>query len=168
MTSRSLLGVLAAAGAGSLLFTAASCAQMPPPVASVIPLVPPGQARIWFYRDLSVYSSMATPYVRLNGAAVGVSQPGGAFYRDVPPGHYHISADSFLDDPHQDRDVDLAPGQEIYAKILSEDHWIEGGGGGGDMGGGSSYRRDTFDVRLYPPETARPAIAQSSFTATAR
>src|SRR5579864_564495 len=146
MTSRSLLGVLAAAGAGSLLFAAASCAQMPPAAPPVVSPVPPGQARIWFYRDQSVYSSQAVPYVRLNGAAIGVSQPGGAFYRDVPPGHYHISADSFLDDPHQDRDVDLAPGQEIYAKIVSEDHWIEGGGGGGDMGGGGSYRRVTFYV----------------------
>jgi hypothetical protein len=154
MTIRSLLGVLAAAWTGSVLLAAASCAQMPPAAS--------GQARIWFYRDLSPYSSLAEPYIRLNGAAVGVSQPGGAFYRDVPPGHYHISADSYLDDPNQDRDVDLAPGQEIYAKILPSDHWIEGGGGGG-QGGGGGYHRETFYVWLYPAEAARPVIAQSAF-----
>jgi hypothetical protein len=162
MTIRSLLGALAAASTGSVLFAAASCAQIPPAAAYAISPVPT-QARIWFYRDLSIYSSLAEPYVRLNGAPVGVSQPGGAFYRDVPPGHYHISADSYLDDPEQDRDVDLAAGQEIYAKILPSDHWIEGGGGGGKGGGGGGYHRETFYVWLYPAEAARPAIAQSSF-----
>jgi len=160
MTVRSQLGVLAGAWAASVLFAAASGAQMPPAASYAISPVPV-QARIWFYRDLSIYSSLAETYVRLNGAPVGVSQPGGAFYRDVPPGHYHISADSYLDDPDQDRDVDLVPGQEVYAKILPSDPWIEGGGGGSRGGGG--YHRETFYVWLYPAEAARPAIAQSSF-----
>ena len=162
MSFRSLLRVLAATWAGSVLLSAASWAQMPPAASAAIAPPPPNQARIWFYRDQSIYSSLATPYVRLNGAAIGVSQPGGAFYADVPPGHYRISADSYLDDPNQDRDVNLARGQEIYAKILPSDHWIEGGGGGG-RGGGSGYHRETFYVWLYPAEAARPALAQSSF-----
>jgi len=162
MTIRSLLGVAAAASAGCVLLATASWAEAAPAVSSAIPPVPPGQARIWFYRDLTPYSSLAIPYVRLNGAAIGMSQPGGAFYCDVPPGHYHISADSYLDDPDQDRDVDLAPGQEIYAKVLPSDHWIEGGGGGG-RGGGGGYHRETFYVWQYPAETARPVIAQISF-----
>ena len=161
MSINLLFRLLVPASAGSLLWIGASSAQMPPAAASAMPPVSPGQARIWFYRDLAPYSSQATPYVRLNGAAVGVSQPGAAFYGDVPPGHYHLSADSYLDDPSQDRDVDLAPGQEVYAKILPSDHWIEGGGGG--KGGGGGYHRETFYVWLYPAEAARPAIAQSSF-----
>jgi hypothetical protein len=163
MSINLLFRLLVPASAGSVLWISASWAQMPPAAASAIPPISPGHARIWFYRDLAPYSSMATPYVRLNGAAVGVSQPGGAFYGDVPPGHYHLSADSYLDAPEQDRDVDLAPGQEAYAKILPEDHWIEGGGGGGGEGGGGGYHRETFYVWLYPAEAARPAIAHSSF-----
>lgn len=162
MSINLLFRLLAPASAGSVLWISASCAQMPPATASALPTVTPNQARIWFYRDLAPYSSLATSVVRLNGAAVGASYPGGAFYRDVPPGHYHLSADSYLDDPSQDRDVDLAPGQEIYAKVLPSDHWIEGGGGGG-KGGGGGYHRETFYVWLYPAEAARPAIAQSSF-----
>jgi hypothetical protein len=162
MTFRSLPGILAAAWTGSVLLASLSCAQNPPAASPAISSPSPRQARIWFYRDLSIYSSMATPYVRLNGVAVGASYPGGAFYRDVPPGRYHISADSYLDDPEQDRNVDLAPGQEIYAKILPSDRWIEGGGGGG-RGGGSGYHRETFYVWLYPAEAARPVIAQSPF-----
>src|ERR1700719_4748611 len=118
MTIHPSFRTLVPACAGSVLWITASCAQTPPAAASTISPVPPNQARIWFYRDLNPYDSLATPFVRLNGAAIGVSQPGGAFYRDVPPGHYHISADSYLDDPNQDRDVDLAPRQEIYAKVL--------------------------------------------------
>src|SRR5204862_2972188 len=59
------------------------------PVASTTAsnLPPPGMARIWWYREMQPYSSLATPYVRINGAIAGVSQPGGAFYNDVPPGH---------------------------------------------------------------------------------
>jgi hypothetical protein len=159
MKIRSLFGVLAAGWAASILFAAASCAQLPP-AASYAMAPAPGQARIWFYRELAPYSSQGEPYIRLNGAPVGVSQPGGAFYRDVPPGHYHITADSYLDDPSQDRDVNLVAGQEIYAKIVSSDYCVQGGGG---RKGGGGYGRDTFYVWLYPAEAARPAIAQSAF-----
>jgi hypothetical protein len=159
MAKHSLSRWLPRAGAGLLLLLAASCVQMPPAASYPIPPVPPQQARIWFYRDLAYYGTMATPFVRLNGVAVGVSQTGGAFYRDIPPGHYHISVDSYGVDFNQTRDVDLAPGQEIYAKVVSLDNWIEGGGGRRSGG----YHRDTFYVWLYPPEAARPAIAQSWF-----
>ena len=162
MSINLLFRLLVPASAGSVLWIGASFAQMPPATTSARPAVTPNPARIWFYRDLAPYSSLATPYVRLNGAAIGVSQPGGVFYADVPPGHYHLSADSYLDDPEQDRDVDLAPGQEAFAKILPSDHWIEGGGGG-KGGGGGGYHRETFYVWLYPAEAARPAIAQSAF-----
>jgi hypothetical protein len=147
------------AGPLALILTMTGCARLPPTSAVSVPPVPAQQARIWFYRDLDPNGSMATPYLRLNGATVGVSQAGGAFYRDVPAGHYHISADSYLLDPIQTRDVDLVPGQEAYAKVLSLDNWIQGGG----QDAGGEYHRDTFYVWLTPPEVARPRIAQSFF-----
>ena len=150
----SLLRWVLPAGAVLLLFATSGYAQRPPTPTT-------GMARIWFYRDMAPYSSLATPFVRLNGVVAGVSQPGGASYRDVPPGHYHISVDSYGVDFGQTKDVDLAPGAEIYAKVVSNDHWIEGGGGG--RGGGGGYHRDTFYVWLYPAEQARPVIAQSWF-----
>ena len=122
----------------------------------------PGMARIWWYRELEPYSSLATPYVRLNGIVAGVSQPGGSFYVDVPPGHYHLSVDTIGVDFGQTKDVDLVPGMQIFAKIVSNDNWIEGGGGGG-RGGGSGYHRNTFYVWLYPLEAAWPVIARSYF-----
>ena len=43
--------------------------------------------------------------------------------RDVPPGHYRIAPVSYNRDFNQDRDVDLAPGQQLYVKILSSQSW---------------------------------------------
>jgi hypothetical protein len=51
-------------------------------------------------------------------------------------------------------------GAQVFAKVVSNDHWIEGGGGGQ---GGGGYHRDTFYVWLYPVEAAWPVIAQSWF-----
>ena len=68
----------------------------------------------------------------MNEAIVGVSQPGGASYRDVPAGPYHITVDSYGKDFNQDQNVQLATGQELYFKIVSLRNWVAGGGGGGD------------------------------------
>ena len=44
-----------------------------------------------------------------------------ASYRDVPPGPYHIAPESFGRDFNQDRNVDLAPREQLYVKIVSLD-----------------------------------------------
>jgi len=145
----------------AVLFLAPPLYAQPVASATVSNVPPPGMARIWWYRALEPYSSLATPYVRLNGAIAGVSQQGGAFYVDVPSGHYHLSVDTVGVDFGQTKDVDLAPGMQLFAKVVSNDNWITGGGGG--RGGGGGYRRDTFYVWLYPVEQAWPVIAQSYF-----
>ena len=44
---------------------------------------------------------------------------------------------------------------QIFAKVVSNDNWIEGGGGGR---GGGGYHRNTFYVWLYPFEAAWPVL----------
>jgi hypothetical protein len=156
MTNRLPLAV----GFALLLMATTSCAQPPSAAPYLGAPIPPGMARVWFYRDLNPNDVMAQAYIRLNGAAVGVSEPGGAFYRDVPPGRYHIHVDSYVDDLHNDGDVALTPGTEAYAKVLPLENQIIGGGGS-DAGGG--YRRNSFVVWLYPPDAARAAVAHSFF-----
>jgi len=113
-------------------------------------------ARIWFYRDANPNDLLAEAYIRLNGTIVGVSEPGAAFYRDVLPGSYHISVDSYVEDPHNERDAALLIGTETYAKVLPLDGFVQSVG---PVGGG--YRRNNFVVWLYPPDAARPSIARS-------
>jgi len=154
------------AGVAIFLLATAACVQSPPPIASVaIPPIPPGDARVWFYRPIDAYDSMATPYIRMNDAIVAVSVPNGASFRDVPAGPYHITVDSYGKDFNQDKDVQLAAGQELFVEIVSLRNWVPIGGGGGDAGGGSSgdYGRNTFYVWLMPADKAREAVARSAF-----
>jgi hypothetical protein len=148
--------------AGSVLLSAAACSQLPATASVAVPPIPPGEARVWFYRELDAHDSLSTPYIRMNGGIVAVSEPGGASYRDVPAGQYHISVDSYLNTPQQDQNVTLGPGQEVYVKVVSLRSWIQGGAGGGEVGGGD-YTKDTFYVWLIPPEVARAEVARSAF-----
>ena len=146
-----------------VLLLVAACSQLPPTATVALPPIPAGQARVWFYRDGGSYDGVGTPYLRMNEAIVGVSQPGGAFYRDVPAGTYHITVDSYGKDFNQDKNVRLVAGQELYVKIVSLRNWVASGGGGSDDGGGGDFARDTFYVWLISPETARADVARSAF-----
>jgi hypothetical protein len=74
-------------------------------------------------------SSLEVPPQRNSIATASVSsqtENGGAVYCDVPPGCYHIAAESFGKDVNQETDVDLPPGQQVYIKILSLRSWQSG------------------------------------------
>jgi hypothetical protein len=142
--------------AAGLLLVLAGCSQLPPTSSVIIPPVPAGAARIWFFRDYEPYETLARPYVRLNEQVFGISEPGGAFYRGVAPAHYSITVDSAGRDVNQFAEVDLVAGQEVYAKILSLRSWLADD----CMAWGGC---DTFYVRLMPGDAARAAIAASPF-----
>jgi hypothetical protein len=150
------------------MLTAAGCAEPPstaqvasiapagqaaPPVAAgqAAPPVAAGQARIWFYRTWLPSESLNLANIDVNGAYYGSVANGSAFYRDVPPGHYHIAPASYNRDVNQNRDVDLAPGQEVYIKILSSQSWD---------GACRNCVRDTFYAWLIPQEAAQAEIAR--------
>ena len=144
--------------AGLLLLAIASCAPLPPTASVAVPPLPAGEARVWFYRDLGPYDGLGTPFLRMNGAIVGVSEPGGAQYRDVAPGQYHVTVDNYLGDFNQSREVYLFSGQQVYFKIVSLKNWIAGGNRFG-----SDFQRDTFYVWQILPEVAQGDVARSQF-----
>ena len=146
------------AGAAILLLAMAACAQLPTTASVTIPPIPTGGARVWFYRDWGLYDALATPYLRMNGAIVGVSEPGGAMYRDLAPGQYHVTVDNYLSDPDQSRYVYLFPGQQAYFKIVSLKNWIANGNRFS-----SDFHRDTFYVLQIAPEVAQGDVARSEF-----
>src|SRR5882724_13585567 len=142
---------------GVLLLAAAACTQLPQTASVTVPPIPPGEARVWFYRNGGPYDGVGTPYLRMNEAIVGVSEPGGASYRDVAPGQYHVTVDSYGRDFNQSRWVYLFPGQQAYFKIVSLRNWAACGGVRNDC------QRDTFYVWEIPPEIAQGDVARSQF-----
>jgi hypothetical protein len=146
-------------GAGLLLVAIAGCAPLPPTASVAVPPVPAGEARAWFYRDPGPYDCVGTPYIRMNEAIVGVSQIGGASYRDVLPGQYLVRTDNYLGDFNSTSQAYLSPGEQAYFKILCLRNWIAGGGGRNDFG----YSRDTFYVWRIPPEIAQGDVARSQY-----
>ena len=151
--------LLSFAAAALVLFAAVNAdAQQPKTSSVVIPPIPPGQARIWIYQgsqptDPFNYPNMQA--ITLNGATIGYETLGGALYRNVPPGHYAITAPSFIDnlDPSQTANVDLAAGQQAYLKLDSI--WWPNGGGENMV--------PEFYVRLMPPQTGYTSVAQLAF-----
>ena len=141
---------------GALLLATASCAQ-PAATGSVsIPPIPAGEARVWFYRNNEPYAGKGIPAIAANGGYVGVAELGGAFYRDVPPGHYLVTVQTVGVDTNQSASFDLPPGQEAYVKIVSLPSWETGGNK-------NDWQRPTFYAWLIPNQVAQSDVAHLSF-----
>ena len=152
------IGQWAAACATALLLAVSLPAPTAPAASAVLSAVPPGAARIWVYRDYEPYGSRNYAAFAINGRTVGHAAPdGSAFYRDVAPGRHHLTVISDGLDVNQDRYVDLAPGQELFVKILASNTWESGG----DT---QAYRRDTFYVSIVPPQIARSELPSHPLT----
>ncbi|MBV8120838.1 MAG: hypothetical protein JO081_12980, partial [Alphaproteobacteria bacterium] len=114
MQPKRVLHCLQSAAFIAVLVALGDCAPMLPTSAALIPPIPAGMARVWFYREDLPQIAWQRPYVRMNGAVVGISEDGGAFYRDVPPGQYHVSVDSYGEDINQFPYIALDAGQTVY------------------------------------------------------
>jgi hypothetical protein len=126
-------------------------------IPTAAPPVPAGQARIWFYRDWQPSESLNLANIEVNGSYFASVANGGASYRDVAPGLYHIAPVSFVANPHQTTNVDLVPGQQVFVKIVSLDSW------GADTTAAKNIARDAFWAWLIPPAVAQAEIARAHF-----
>ena len=139
------------------VFAVSACARAPLVAAVAPPPIPPGKARVWFYRIYLPSDTLNMTRITMNGVYAGFSQLGGAFYRDVPRGVYHIEVESYGIDFGQSTDVALVPGEVVYVKIESLRSWAT------MYGYGFTAGRDTFYARLTFPDVARAEIGQSFF-----
>ena len=138
-----LVGLLA-------MLTAAACTTPPVPQVTA---PPPGQARIWFYRLWNPSESLNVANVDMNGGYVGSVEPGGAFFRDVSPGVYHVMPQNQYFDYNQNTDVALVPGEQVFVAVLDLTSWANA------VSGAQWYvRRDAWYARLVPPQYALAQI----------
>jgi hypothetical protein len=139
--------------ATAVLLITANCTQLPLASSVAIPPLPVGDARLWFYRDGGPRETQERPYLRLNGQIAGISEPNGIFYRDVAPGHYTVTVDSYLSTyDNQFADINVAAGEVAYVKVLSQMRPM------GERGG-----RQNFYTQVIPAEAARPDAARRPF-----
>jgi hypothetical protein len=139
--------------ATAIVLVAANCTPLPPTSSVAIPPIPAGEARLWIYRDGGPRDAQDRPYLRLNGQIIGISEPNGTFYRDVAPGHYTVTVDSYLSGYfHQFADISLAAGQEAYIKVLSQGQRVS-----------ERAARENFYTQVVPAEAARADAARRPF-----
>lgn len=139
--------------AANLLFmlSATGCATSSAPAVTG---PPPGQARIWFYRLWSPSESLNVANIDVNGVYVGSVEPGGAFYRDVSPGTYHVAPQNRYLDYGQNTNVAVVSGQQVFIKVLDLSSWANA------VSGAQWYvRRDAWYAWLVTPQYALAEIA---------
>ena len=133
-----------------LMLSAAGCAT---PHAPQVAAPPPGQGRIWFYRLWNPSESLNVANIDVNGVYFGSVDPGGAFYRDVTPGVYHIMPQNQYIDYNQNTNVAVVPGEQVFIAVLDLTSWANA------VSGSQWYvRRDAWYARLVPPQYALAQI----------
>jgi hypothetical protein len=137
--------------ATALMLFAAGAAVAQPAQPTTAP-VPPGEARVWFYRVFFPDDTGGMPAVSMNGNTVGYARAGWSFYRDVPAGNYHVTVQTFGVEVDPAKDLTLAPGAEVYLAIQSDPTWVA------DRPG---FRRPTYWVDIEPPQIAAIHFAQA-------
>jgi len=138
----------------------AACAETGPRFATVASSLPPiqaGAARIYFYRVLEPYEGDVPTVAFLNGMAVGVTQAGGVLYRDVAPGGYEIKVASDGGFPNQFKSARLEAGETLYVRVESLESWACRGRPP------SACNATVFAVSLVPPEIARQEMQDLEF-----
>jgi hypothetical protein len=144
------------AGMAVLFVALCGCASLPPTSSVAIPKIPTGMARAWFYRQDEPYTGFDRSYVRMNGAIVGISELGGAFYHDVPPGPYYITADTYRQVFNQFPHVALLPGDTAYFQVFEM---------GSGAGAWRNYARPTFSIWVMPAAIGAAEVGRSAFYA---
>jgi hypothetical protein len=143
MTTRRFL-LAGAIGSASLVAGCATGTRIAD-MAGRIPPIPAGMGRIWFYRDSSPVGWALQPSIRLNGQVVGDSVPGGAFYRDVPPGNYNVSTSTEVE--HR-LSFTVTAAQERFVRTSVSMGLVLG----------------HVSAELVDPSEARQAVATKAFT----
>jgi hypothetical protein len=144
---------------GFCLLVPSACAPpgATPSSQAQIPAIAPGMARVWLMRDNDPEEAFGTPIIYANGQPIARSEPGAASYRDMPPGTYRFTVQSYgIPTGYKDK-VRLAPGTQTYLEIQWGPSWLEGQAGG--------Y---TFYVRTLSPQLGEAYLGSMRYLGPAQ
>jgi hypothetical protein len=120
-----------------------------------IPAIPPGVARVWFYRGWDApsgqsYVFAASPTIFANGAPIGDIPVGSGFFRDFPPGDYTFTVQPFGLPTPQATNVQLAAGTQSYLQAQWIASWQVG-----YPEADFSFAPNTFAILARSPQIAQ-------------
>src|ERR1700730_11732156 len=144
---------------GFCLLVPSACAPpgATPSSQAQIPAIAPGMARVWLMRDNDPEEAVARPIIYANGQPIARSEPGDASYRDMPPGTYRFTVQSYgIPTGYKDK-VRLAPSTQTYLEIQWGPSWLEGQAGG--------Y---TFYVRTLSPQLGEAYLGSMRYLGPAQ
>jgi hypothetical protein len=95
--------------------TVAATPEEAPPLAA-------GQSRVWFLRQLLPGTQFHPPMVYVNGAPIGVSAEGTAFYRDFAPGQYVFTVENCIPQARTSQTLNLRPGAQFALEVTSDEN----------------------------------------------
>ena len=108
-----LLGLVTLA-AGPIRAGAATPDQAPP--------LAPGQARVWFLRQLLPGEQLHPPMVYVNGAPIASIAEGTVFYRDFAPGQYVFDVENCQPQATSGQIMTLAPNAQYALQVQQDDN----------------------------------------------
>ena len=124
--------------------------------------LPPGRARVWVLQQSDPARGnveASAPMVFANGAPVGQSLPGSAFYRDFPPGTYTFTVEPYGGLPTEQADtVRLVAGTENYLQVLWLASWQQG-----YPEADFSFAPNTFGILTMSPQLAQAYLPTLSY-----
>jgi hypothetical protein len=115
--------VLSVISAALLAASLGGCVTAPRTREALVMPVPPGKARVYFYRDPDYYDGLEWTVLSLNGVRVGTVAPGTVFFRDIAPGRYRVDVRSDKLYPDQAKTISVAPGTTIFVRVEAQPFW---------------------------------------------
>jgi hypothetical protein len=76
--------------AAALILTGCASGVKHKDMAAAIPSMKADQGRVYFLRSSSMVGAAIQPEIKMDGAVVGQSQPGGFFFVDAKPGSHEV------------------------------------------------------------------------------
>lgn len=94
-------------------------AAVPAAAAVPVPPVPPGEARVWFMRELEPGTAMYSPKIFVDGRPIGQSSQSTMFYHDVAAGQHVFDVENCMQTQGSARALNLAPGEVVSLQVTS-------------------------------------------------